>query len=250
MEISKTKISLLSSLQTKKMREKYKLFIAEGEKCVRDTLGAFPLEYLVATQSWLERSEDIPRDAIVMTASERAMEKISSFSNPPEVLAVFRMPDNDNEIPILNEGLYLLLDGIQDPGNLGTIVRTADWFGFHTIYASYSTVSIYNPKAVQGTMGSLKRVKVIYTDLVSLLEHSCVENVYGTLLDGKDIFKTELSRNGVIIMGNEGKGLSEEIRRFVNHPLFIPPWSAFDHGESLNVSIAAAITMAQFRGAR
>ena len=250
MEISKAKTSLFAGLQTKKQREKSGLFIAEGEKCALDTIGAFALEWLVATPAWIARHQvipNVPADRI-LEAPESTMRKISSLACAPEVLAVFRLPDTPKEDPLLDKaGLYLLLDGIQDPGNLGTIIRTADWFGFDSIYASRDTVDVFNPKTVQSTMGSLHRVKVIYTDLPSLIKRSGIENVYGTLLDGKDMFKTELGESGVIVMGNEGKGLSAEMRTLVNRPLLIPPYRAGSHGESLNVAIATAITLARFR---
>jgi len=250
MEISKTKISLLASLQTKKMRMRHGLFIVEGEKSVRDTLGAFVLVNLVATENWMESYGPcigVSPDKI-LTATPAAMRKISSLSTAPEVLALFRIPEPDDSDPILRAGeLYLLLDGIQDPGNLGTIIRTADWFGFDHIYASRDTADIYNSKTVQSTMGSLKRVRVTYTDLEALIERSDIRNIYGTMLEGEDMFRTEQEREGVIIMGNEGNGLSEGIRRHVNRPLFISPYDPCSHAESLNVAVATGIVLAKFR---
>ena len=250
MTISKTKASLYSSLQSKKMRTKHGLFLVEGEKCVLDTLGAFELENLVATPGWIDRNrdnQDIVNDNIV-TADSAVMKKISSLSNAPEVIAVFRIPDEDNsEIVLHPDELYLMLDGVQDPGNFGTIIRTADWFGFDTVYASRDTVDLYNPKTIQSTMGSLRRVKVKYVDICSIIERSGIRNVYGTMLNGENMFETPLGRDGVIIMGNEGKGLSDEVKALVSHPLLIPPYGNGGHGESLNVAVATAITLSRFR---
>lgn len=249
MEISKTKISLIAGLQTRKMRQRHHLFVAEGEKCVLDTLGAFHLEHLVATPEWLaDHPLQIDDMDAVLEASPAVMRKISSLSNAPEVLAVFRIPAPHDTVPMPEKGaLHLMLDGVQDPGNMGTIVRTADWFGFDRIYASKDTVDIFNPKTVQSTMGSLKRVEVIYCDLPTVIQESGIDNIYGTLLDGRDMFHSDLSDSGIIIMGNEGKGLSKEVRALVNRPLLIPPFRKESHGESLNVAVATAITLATFR---
>ena len=176
------------------------------------------------------------------------MKKISSLSTPPDVIAVFKLPEEDvSDIRLDPESLTLMLDGIQDPGNLGTIIRTADWFGIDTVICSKDTVDLYNPKTIQATMGSLKRVKVFYTDLEDILNKSEVRNVYGTLLDGENIFERDLNSEGVIVMGNEGKGISDRIRTLVTDPLLIPPAREDSHPESLNVAVATAIVISQFR---
>ncbi|MDE6078172.1 MAG: RNA methyltransferase [Muribaculaceae bacterium] len=250
MEISKTKASILATLSSKKMRMKYGLFLVEGTKCVMDTLGAFPLINLVVTEKWL-KSHTLP-DGMdsenLLTATEETMKKISSLSTPPDVIAVFKLPEEDvSDIRLDPESLTLMLDGIQDPGNLGTIIRTADWFGIDTVICSKDTVDLYNPKTIQATMGSLKRVKVFYTDLEDILNKSEVRNVYGTLLDGENIFERNLNSEGVIVMGNEGKGISDRIRTLVTDPLLIPPAREDSHPESLNVAVATAIVISQFR---
>lgn len=250
MTISKNKTSLFSSLHSKKMRMRHGLFLVEGDKCVRDTIGAFRLENLIATPEWIEHNPDLAASFcdIVLSADRNVINKISSLSTPSDVIAVFHLPDDNADVTeIPSEGLFLCLDGIQDPGNLGTIIRTADWFGFDKVYASKDTVDLYNPKTIQSTMGSLKRVKVCYVDLPELLERSQIKNIYGTLLDGENMFESDLEKDGVIVMGNEGKGLSDRIRRLVNKPLLIPPYRKESHGESLNVAIATAITLARFR---
>lgn len=252
MEISRSKISLLASLQTKKKRSRHQLFIVEGEKCVNEMLGAFDLVNIVGTEKWMENNalvDNLSPD-VFLTATSSAMRKISTLSTAPEVVAVFRMPQPaEIETQIDNSSLHLLLDGIQDPGNMGTIIRTADWFGFKKIYASKDTVDIFNPKTIQSTMGSLKRVKVVYGNLEDLIIESGIKNIYGTMLEGEDISKTYLDKQGLIIMGNEGNGLSEGIRKLVNRPLLIPPFISDSHAESLNVGVATGIVLAKFRSA-
>ncbi len=250
MELSKTKASIIASLGSRKMRRRHSLFVAEGEKCVSDTLGAFRLDCLVATHGWLSThpSPEGVAPEKIMTCSPETMRKISSLSTPSEVIAVFHMPYDDGEAPAYDPSvLNLLLDGIQDPGNLGTIIRTADWFGIKTIYCSKDTVDLFNPKTIQATMGSLKRVQVVYTDLPGLLLSNHESNVYGLQLDGKDIFQSQLQSKGAIVMGNEGNGISDEIRALVTNPLLIPPTNPSSHPESLNVAVATAITLAEFR---
>lgn len=249
MNISKSKITLFSSLSAKKMRDRHRMFVAEGEKCVSDTLGAFPLECVVATAEWIARHREFhdvcPGD--ILTATKQDLRKISSLSTAPEVIAVFRMPDADPQLPDVSGKLSLLLDGVQDPGNMGTIIRTADWFGVDYVFASRDCVDIFNPKTIQSTMGSLKRVRVIYTDLVSLIESNPGIPVYGLQLDGGNIYDATLGDVGFIAMGNEGNGLSDRIKSLVTHRLLIPPFREDAHGESLNVAIATAITLALFR---
>lgn len=250
MEISKTKASTLASLGSRKMRRKHSLFIAEGEKCALDTLGAFDLDCIVATPGWLS-SHNIPDyvDAEkILTCSPETMRKISSLMTAPEIVAVFKLPEENEKAPYYDPNcLNLLLDGIQDPGNLGTIIRTADWFGIRTVYCSRDTADIFNPKTIQSTMGSLKRVKVVYTDLPELMRSNRETTIFGLQLDGKDMFSTGLCNHGAIVMGNEGNGISEDMRAIVTHPLLIPPADSHSHPESLNVAVATAITLAEFR---
>lgn len=249
MELSKTKTSLYASLQSKKMRSRHGLFIAEGDKCVSDMLGSFELDAIVATPEWIEENGNIIKDyeSVVLTTNLNNLKKISSLVSVPSVMAVFRIPDNCEEITLDPDSIHLLLDGVQDPGNLGTIIRTADWFGFHTIYASPDTADVFNPKTVQSTMGSLRHVKVVYTDLIDLIERNGIKNVYGLMLEGSDMFSQQPPRSGVIVMGNEGNGISKEMRNRVTDSLLIPPYDSKLHGESLNVGIATGITMAWVR---
>lgn len=248
MEISKTKASIYANLKSKKMRIKYGMFIVEGEKCILDTIGAFELVNIVSTKEWLKEHSGLISDYMdcFLEAADSTVKKISTFSTPSEVIAVFKIPEAE-PVPELSGKLVLALDGIQDPGNLGTIIRTADWFGVDAILASKDTVDLYNAKTVQATMGSLKRVKVYYTSLPEIVKGNKGMPVYGTLLNGKNIYKTELSNNGIIVMGNEGNGISDEVRSLITDPLLIPPYKESSHGESLNVAIATAITLSIFR---
>lgn len=252
MDLSKSKASVLSSLSSKKMREKHGLFIVEGCKSVTDTLGFFDLDCVVATKDWIDGHPEIMvrYGNRLLTATSATIRKISSLSTPSDVMAVYRIPDKTNVSEIDADKLYIVLDGVQDPGNLGTIVRTADWFGVDTIFASEDTVDVFNPKTVQSTMGSLCRVKVVYTDLLRLFDENQRMPVYGTLLEGEDIFSAELKKSGFIVMGNEGNGISSGVKTKISCPLYIPPYNPKSHGESLNVAIATAITLASFRGGK
>ncbi len=252
MDISKTKLSVYSSLDSVKMRRRHGLWIAEGEKLVSDTRNAFEAEALVASPEWLAANPGaLGFDAsIVRAAGPEAMSRISNMMTPPEVIAVYRLPDDEESDAGEDFGsdrLVLMLDGVRDPGNFGTIVRTADWFGVYSIVASPDCADIFNPKAVQATMGAISRVRVRYRPLEEVIADNPGAPVYGTLLEGEDIYETELSAGGFVIMGNEGKGISPAIRKLIGRPLLIPPYGGGGHGESLNVAAATAVTLAEFR---
>ncbi|MBQ0072587.1 MAG: RNA methyltransferase [Prevotella sp.] len=249
--ISKNKIKYIHSLEQKKQRKEEKAFVAEGHKSVGDLLkvGRVP-KFIVATQEW--QSPVKLKDSVeYIEVTEDELRKASLLLHPQQVLAVFPI-ENTQTLPdsaLLKSELCLALDGVQDPGNLGTIIRTADWFGIKHIICSHSTADLYNPKVVQATMGSIARVNIYYTDLPMFFEGLDKDiPVYGTLLDGNDIYSTELSNNGVIVMGNEGNGISKEVRECLTHKLLIPSFPANrDTAESLNVSIATAIICSEFR---
>lgn len=247
MKLSKTRSGIYASLGSSKMRRRHGLFTVEGEKSVSDTLGAFPLEAIIHV------SGCCPNCAIgldnVYEVDEAEMKRLSNLSTPSDVMAVYRLPETEVNPDSLHlaDGLYMVLDGVQDPGNLGTIVRTCHWFGIYQIFASCNTVDIFNPKTVQATMGSIARVNVSYCDLSDLFRNNPDLPVYGLLLDGRDIFQSSLGDKGFIVMGNEGNGISTGLRPLITDPLLIPP-AGPDHSESLNVAIAAAITLAAFRG--
>ena len=252
-ELSKTKQSLYSTLANRKHRLRNGLFIVEGEKSVSDTLGFYELEALVLKAGHtpaLINIDDIPEDKLFFTSSA-GIDKISSLSTSPSVIAVYKLPSDaskaNDEIEVLSPDLYLMLDGIQDPGNLGTIIRTAHWFGIKRIFASKDTADIYNPKTIQSTMGSLAKVEVTYCDLVKVIEANKALPVYGLLLDGENINEAKLYNKGFILMGNEGKGIYSQIRELVTDKLLIPPENPSAPSERLNVAIATGITLAAFR---
>ena len=237
--ISKNKIKLIHSLETKKGREKVGLFVAERPKVVNDLLH----EGFVADEI-LEDIEDI--------------KKVSFLQHPQPVLGIFRMPEEDCKVTIdylslfnryIDNQLVLALDGVQDPGNLGTIIRIADWFGIENIFCSHETADCWNPKVVQATMGSIARVKLHYLNLNELIDHLPVDYpIYATLLDGNNIYSQELSHHGMIVMGNEGKGISSQLRTKINRKLLIPNYPPErETAESLNVAIATSIVCAEFR---
>ena len=245
--ISKNKIKYIRSLELKKNRNKEGKFVAEGFKVVDDLLALQPADLIVATQEWLH-GKHLADQTEVIEVTEEELKKVSFLQHPQQVLAVFRQAQ-DGDFSINTQELSLALDGVQDPGNLGTIIRIADWFGITHIYCSQDTADVYNPKVVQATMGSIARVKVEYGNLLALVESLPADvPVYGTLLDGDNIYQQQLENRGLIVMGNEGKGISPALTKKVNRRLLIPN---FPEGrataDSLNVAIATAITCSEFR---
>lgn len=249
MQLSKTRYTLYKNLNTAKMRRRYSLFTAEGVKAVEDLSLHYRMEALLIVPGICETSRlsslAAAADAPVYEVTQKEMADLSGFSTPSRVMGVFRIPE-PSAPQICNDTLYLMLDGVRDPGNMGTIIRTCHWFGIRTILASYDCVDCFNPKTVQATMGSLGAVGVYYCSLPDIVRSNPGIPVYGTLLEGTDLFDAPTSRSGFIVMGNEGKGLSEEMRQLITTPLTIPPYDA-DHGESLNVAVATAIVIAHFR---
>lgn len=246
-ELSKTKASIYASLGNVKMRRKHGLFSVEGEKSVIDTLDDFDVEAVICLDDHpLESAVFKGKENLILTVRPETMRKLSNLSTPPTMIAIYKIPQSsETPVSVIKKDLYLMLDGVQDPGNLGTIIRTCHWFGIKKIFASHDTVDVYNPKTIQSTMGSLAKVEIEYCDLADVIESNRELPVYGMMLEGKNIYKADLKRYGFIIMGNEGKGISAEIRNKLTHPLLIPPGSE-DHSESLNVAIATAITLSRF----
>ena len=237
--LSKNQLKLVRSLELKKNRKRERLFVAEGPKVVGDLLRAGYKPHIIFSTT--------PRPNAQLITDEE-LRKLSFLQHPQEMLAVLRIPEEDEavQVPPGNK-LSLALDGVQDPGNVGTIIRIADWFGIDTIYCSMDTADVYAPKVVQATMGSLAHVHIIYCDLSSLLE-VCQCPVYGTLLDGSDLYQEELSPTGIIVMGNEGNGISPSVRERISRKLLIPNYHVGSQtAESLNVAVATAITCAEFR---
>ncbi len=255
--ISKAKLKLIHSLENKKGRREHGLFVAEGPKVVGDLLSRFPVKLVVAIDEWIKDNKDHLQDTEIIAVDADELRKASLLQHPQQVLALFELPEDKAEpadvLPLLraenDQKLSLALDGVQDPGNLGTIIRVADWFGIEEIFCSLNTVDAYSPKVIQATMGSIARVRVHYTDLEQFI-HALPNDypVYGTLLDGEDIYSQQLTRGGLIVMGNEGNGISPAIRPLINHRLLIPNYpKGRPTADSLNVAIATAITCAEFR---
>ncbi len=237
--ISAAEIKFIKSLSQKKFRDQSGLFVAEGEKLVAEALASrFQVEKVY-------RKEDI---------GEAAMARISGLSSPSPALALVHKPEDLSRAILPEKGLFLALDGIRDPGNLGTILRVADWFGIRAVYCSPDTVDCFNPKVVQATMGAIFRVRIHYTDIPALCKEvvAAKGKVYGTFLDGENFYTRELSNGvdspSVIVIGNEANGITEKTAACVTDRLYIPSFPADDAGsESLNAAVATAITVAEFR---
>jgi TrmH family RNA methyltransferase len=247
--LSKALQKRISSLENKKQRRESGLFVAEGGKTVLDLIAAgLRVERLIATTEWLQQ-HDISPDTEVVEVSHEEMKRISFQQAPQGVMGLFHQPQHNIDPTAPERELCLALDNVQDPGNLGTIVRIADWFGIENIYCSIGTTDIYNPKTVQATMGAIGRVKIHYVDLPSFLADIKEKaSLYGTFLDGEDIYRKNLMNNGLIIMGNEGNGISKECGTYITERLFIPNYPVGrETSESLNVSIATAIICSEFR---
>ena len=248
--ISKNQIKYVHQLELKKFRKQEGLFIAEGHKVVGDLLAAgFRPTQLFATPEW-----QAPAGFVEVTqVTNDELSRLSLQQHPQQVLALFPIPTNDISLlaphsSLLEKNLSIFLDNVQDPGNLGTIIRIADWFGIDTIFCSTGTVDAWNPKVVQATMGSIARVRIIYIDAQQLFDSLPADYpVYGTFLDGENIYTQELSPNGLIVMGNEGNGISDAVRARISRRLLIPDFHRGDTADSLNVAIATAITCSEFR---
>lgn len=249
--ISKNKISFIKSLGLKKHRDELGLFVAEGPKVVQELLPAWTAKLIVATKVWLSENEELLRgtSAEIIETDEEGLRRASFLQHPQQIIAVVEKKETPIDSEELLGNLTIALDGVRDPGNLGTIIRIADWFGIGNIVCSKDTADVYNPKVVQATMGSLARVNVVYKDIIKLIEALPSDfPVYGTLLDGDNIYSQKLSKNGLIIMGNEGVGISKEVRSRVNHRLLIPSFPRNGAtAESLNVGVATAVVCSEFR---
>jgi TrmH family RNA methyltransferase len=240
--VSKNQIKLISSLHQKKQRIAHQLFIAEGIKGVQELLNAhFELDHLYTTQHDFETVSN----SLKTLVSEADLKKISALATPNTCLAVFKMP---KEKQIITSGLIVALDAVRDPGNLGTIMRLCDWFGIHQLICSKETVDIYNPKVVQATMGSIARVNVSYVDLNDFVRTTSLP-VFGTFMNGDNIYKASLPQEGVIVMGNEANGISTELDEIIKNRLTIPRFGTIQKTESLNVATATAIVLSEFRRA-
>lgn len=229
----------VKSLAQKKFRTEYNCFVVEGEKLVHELIDSdFEIEVIYALKDWIEENQ--PEKAEEVSAKELA--SISLLKTPNQVLAVVKQ--KKEPLPNTINSFSIVLDKIQDPGNLGTIIRTADWFGIKTIICSDDSVDVYNPKVIQATMGSLFRVNVVYTNLTDFFKEYNSLSVYGAMLDGENVYQKTLNKKGsVLLMGNESKGISESLLPFITDKILIPK---IGHAESLNVASATAILCAEF----
>ena len=245
--LSKNKIKFINALQKKKFRQKYNKFLVEGDKMVLEMLtkGQFKIHSIYALENWLNEHSPLlrqHRDQITQV-DERELKSISSLTTPNQVLCILEILNvklNDTRIA---QSLSLVLDNIQDPGNMGSILRTADWFGIEHVFC-LQCVDVYNPKVVQATMGAFLRVTVIQTDAKAIFERWNELPIYGTFLDGESIYDTKLTQTGFIIIGNEGRGIRPEIESYISHKIKIP---AYGKAESLNAAVATGIVCAEFR---
>ncbi len=245
--ISKNIIKYIHSLEYKKNRIKEGLFVAEGPKVVGDIMESSEPELLIATEEWFDESGFKARKQDI-TVSKEDLRKVSFLQHPQQVAGLFKIPDSRLDAEACCGDLCLALDKIQDPGNLGTIIRIADWFGIKNIICNEGTVDAYSPKVVQATMGSLAHVNIAYTCLEDFLDRIPDDvPVYGTSLDGTDIYEQPISPSGIIVMGNEGNGISASVMERVTRSLFIPCYQENRKTDSLNVAIATAITCSEFR---
>jgi len=247
--LSKSAIRLVRSLDSRKGRRQEGLFVAEGPRLVSELLGYFHCHHLFATAEWLSaeaaRVERFPYTEV----SPAELSRISLLQSPQQVVALFRIPEDYQPSPATITGLHLALDGVQDPGNLGTIIRVADWFGIEHIWCSTTTADVWNPKVVQATMGGLSRVHLHYVDLPAFLKSLPNDfPVFGTFLDGQPLWEEPLSAQGMIVMGNEGNGVTAEVDALCSRRLLIPNYpSERTTTESLNVAMATGIVLAEFR---
>jgi len=238
--ISKNQIKLIKSLQQKKYRKLYQLFFAEGVKVIQELLNSnYELVEIFTTQELFPNVDKSKLNFI----SEAELKSISALVTSNECLAVFIIPEKQ-EADFSNT-LQIALDDIRDPGNMGTIIRLADWFGITNVICSEETVDVYNPKVIQSTMGSIARVNVMYCDLKRYLLDVQVP-VYGTLLEGKNIYAEKLMQPSIIVLGNESNGISEAVQHLITHKITIPRFGSLQQTESLNVATATAIVLSEF----
>ena len=238
MSLSKNHIKLITSLSQKKYRQKHKLFVVEGVKVVQEFLNSsYELDIVFSSDTNFSSTNKF------IKVTDQELKKISSLKNPNKVLAIFKIPNQIN--PIMG-GLILVLDSINDPGNLGTIIRLCDWFGIEQLVCSNETVDCFNSKVVQASMGSLTRVAVSYLDLKKYLQNALVP-IFVADMDGLNVYKTKLPDSAVLVLGNEANGISDEIKQLVTTKITIPRYGAFQQTESLNVATASAILLSEFR---
>ncbi|WP_374164660.1 TrmH family RNA methyltransferase [Arcticibacter sp. MXS-1] len=243
--LSKSQISFVNALHQKKYRKEHALFIAEGSKSITEFLASdYSVDTVFYTPDALPNLSKLSQKVKQLEISASELKKISALQAPQDALALVRIPERTNlNVESFKKKFTIMLDGVQDPGNMGTIIRTADWFGFSEIVCSQDTVEAYNPKVVQATMGSLARIKVYYANLEELVEQAAIP-VLGAVLDGTSVYESSFGKEGFIVLGNEGNGLSPTLQRALTKRITIP---RFGKAESLNVAISAAILCSELR---
>lgn len=251
--ISRNKAKFIISLQKKKARDEERLFVVEGDKIVREFLAAkLPVKILVAKAEFLSSIPDGTIQPIteIVEASYEELKQISTLTTPHNALAVVHMAENEFDPDSLTSDLWVALEFVQDPGNLGTIIRAAGWFGIKNIICSPDCVDVYNPKVVQASMGALMHVDVFYNELTDVLRAAKKNGlpVFGTILEGKSIYSHKLSPDGIIVLGNESRGISDKLLPFITRKIMIPRFSSAGPGiDSLNVGMAASVVFSEFR---
>ena len=245
--LSKAKIKYLQSLQQKKYRLKEKVFLVEGEKIIDEVLRQklFNVHSIYATETWINQNTSLltSHEACLTVTPLNGLKKISSLKTPNSVIAVLEMPNYTSLVDKIQTSLNLVLENIQDPGNMGTIIRIADWFGIPHIFCSKGCVDVYNPKVIQASMGGFLRIQVHYVDLEALFQEHPKLPVYGAVLGGKNAFKQNLNKPSFLLIGNEGKGLTDSIQKQITHKITIPKMGG---AESLNAGVATGILCALF----
>ena len=243
--ISKSQISFIKSLHQKKIRKEHGLFIVEGLKSLSEFIHSdYVIDSIFHIENVMPKLGKLSQNIKLYEISQTELSKISTLSTPQALLAIIKIPESEElTTKSLKSSFSLALDNIQDPGNLGTIIRTADWFGLKYLICSTDTVDVYNPKVVQASMGSLARVKVIYTDLEDFLKNTELP-IFGALLDGRSVYKTDFGNEGILLLGNEGNGISNDLLKLITFPVTIP---RFGRAESLNVAISASIFCSELR---
>ncbi len=238
--LSNNQFKLIKQLKQKKFRYQYNLFIVEGVKTVNEFLkSGFSVKFLFATHDYI----NLYNIKNVEIVSQTELKKISNFKSPNQIIGIFKIPEDDT----LNDyGFTLVLDDINDPGNLGTIIRLCDWFGIEQLICSNKTVDCYNSKTVQASMGSLSRISVIYTDIEKNLKKT-KRTVYGAFLDGESIYRSKMNSNAILVMGNEANGISESVEKYITHKITIPHFGKNNQTESLNVAMATSILLSEFK---
>lgn len=254
--LSKNKIRFILSLQKRKVREEYRMFIAEGDKIVKEIIDSgFPVKSLICKPEYLAGIPVSAREKIeeIIPVKYEELKQISSLTTPHNAMAVIRMPDYSLDMDEILLEIVPVLDFIQDPGNMGTIIRAAAWFGIKNIVCSLNCVDFYNPKVIQATMGAFLNVKVHYCDLPDFLETVMKKEVpvFATVLNGKSIYEHQLGSRGIILIGNESKGISEKLFTYVTDRITIPKFCDAKYGiESLNAGMAASVVFSEFRRRR